>query len=371
MSLTQSACLPPPSHIQSVSMLSLTYLMVFIYLFHVWFWCCPPLWCGVKYLQGFCFGLYWVGLWWVQTCHLYHIEASQTGNIAWEAEPLAPSSLFIFILEWGSGSFALPEKTTLRRGQERGREEKWGRWKQMGREWEQREERCRRNERWLTGGTQLANHRGSCDAGVASLPFSQRRKLKVHCLIVPFKTTPQKCLHKPYEHTCTATPQVAHCQRPAPLRWSHPAKCQSRCYNPLPDTPSALWTNSDPLPALLNPPVQSPGSIWTQLCQSSLFICLRLDIYWEQFAHIAAEGERSLLLFGSSRSVLLRSVQTLRTLGTQQSCVVAPGLPRPMGMPVSWRKACLLNSLSLSVTLWQYISVCQSVSLPFSHSVDL
>lgn len=107
------------------------------------------------------------------------------------------------------------------------------------------------------------------------------------------------------------------------------------------------------------------------LCQTSLFICLRLNIYWEQFAHIAAEGERSLLLFGSSRSVLLHSVQTLRTLGTQQSCVVAPGLPRPMGMPVSWRKACLLNSLSLSVTLWQFISVCQSVSLSFSHSVDL
>ena len=170
---------------------------------------------------------------------------------------------------------------------------------------------------------------------------------------------------------------------PAQAIWTHvhshptsgtlPAPCPSQmvppcqvpvqvaCYSPLPATPSVLWTNSDPLPALLNPSVQSPGSIWTQLCQTSLFICLRLNIYWEQFAHITAEGERSSLLFWSSRFVLLRSVQTFRTLGAQQSCIVAPGLARPTGMLVSWRKACLLNSLSLSVTLWQYISVCLSL----------
>lgn len=103
MSLTQSACLPPPSHIQSVSMLSLTYLMVFIYLFHVWFWCCPPPWCGVKYLQGFCFGLYWVGLWWVQTCHLYHIEAFSNRKHSlrgWALGPLLSFYFYFGVRQW-------------------------------------------------------------------------------------------------------------------------------------------------------------------------------------------------------------------------------------------------------------------------------
>lgn len=52
-------------------------------------------------------------------------------------------------------------------------------------------EGVKQNERWLTGGTQLANRTGSCDAGVASVPFSQDGKLKVYWLIVPFKAVAQ------------------------------------------------------------------------------------------------------------------------------------------------------------------------------------
>lgn len=162
--------------------------MVFIYPFHVGFWCWP-LWCGVKYLQGFCFGLYWVGLWRVQTCHLYHKEAFSNRKHSLRGCALAPllSLYFYFGVEVRQWKLCTAWENHFEARTKTGREEKRGGWKYIGREWEHSVERCRRNERWLTGGTQLANHRGSCDAGVASLPFSQGRKLKVRRLIVPLK----------------------------------------------------------------------------------------------------------------------------------------------------------------------------------------
>lgn len=57
--------------------------------------------------------------------------------------------------------------------------------------------RCGWSERRLTGGTQLANHRGSCDAGVASVMSQQSRKLTLHCPFVPLnrKYTAQQMVH--------------------------------------------------------------------------------------------------------------------------------------------------------------------------------
>lgn len=73
LSPSQLVCLPCLTSSLSVSSARVTSWFLFIH-FTLGF-DAAPLWCGVKYLQGFCFGLYWVGLWWVQTCHLYPLEA--------------------------------------------------------------------------------------------------------------------------------------------------------------------------------------------------------------------------------------------------------------------------------------------------------
>ncbi len=151
-----------------------------------------------------------------------------------------------------------------------GREEKWGIWKYIGREWEQRKERCRRNERWLTGGTQLGNHRGSCDASVASLPFSQGRKLKVHCLSVSLKPLSNMHAHAIWTH------MHSHPTRGTLPVYSSalPPQMVPPCLVSMPTALSALWMNYDPLPGLIESfsVCFSPGSIWTELCQTRLFI---------------------------------------------------------------------------------------------------
>lgn len=98
LSPSQLVCLPRPTSSLSASSAWLTSWFLFIR-FTLGF-DAGPLWCGVKYLQGFCFGLYWVGLWWVQTCHLYHIEAFLNRKHSlggWAVCP--PTPPFIFTLE--------------------------------------------------------------------------------------------------------------------------------------------------------------------------------------------------------------------------------------------------------------------------------
>lgn len=83
-----------------------------------------------------------------------------------------------------------------------GKEAKWGGGMKvnMRRVTGQRAGRCRQNERRLAGGMQLANHRGSRDAGLASYPFSRGWKLKVHGLIVPIKPHANMLTQTTYAH---------------------------------------------------------------------------------------------------------------------------------------------------------------------------
>lgn len=76
---------------------------------------------------------------------------------------------------WSEGSFGWKKKKTPERRKAKGDESKY----------EERVCRCGWSERRLTGGTQLADHRGSCDAGVASVMSQQSRKLTLHCPFVP------------------------------------------------------------------------------------------------------------------------------------------------------------------------------------------
>lgn len=104
----------------------------------------------------------------------------------------------------------LPGKTTLCEDENRERS-KMAEMKVYRRQVsEQRAERYRQKACWLTGGIQLANHKGSSDAGVASEPFSRGRKLKVHGLIVPIK--PHTNMHAQTIYTHTHTPPVANFQ---------------------------------------------------------------------------------------------------------------------------------------------------------------
>lgn len=264
LSPSQLVCLPRPTSSLSASSAWLTSWFLFI---HFTFgFDAGPLWCGVKYLQGFCFGLYWVGLWWVQTCHLYHIEAFLNRKHSlggWAAPPLP-----LFLL-WSrskavEASHCLKKITLTQRWKLR--KEKLERWREIGGVWKQSEERCRRSRCWLTGGVQLANHRGSCDAGVASLLFSQGRKSKVHCLIVPLKRLLNMQTHM-HSHSTRDTRLV--CSSAVPLRIVQPCLVlvQVNCYDPCQSLhqPSGrtMTLYQDSFILLFF----SPGSIWTEFCQ--------------------------------------------------------------------------------------------------------
>lgn len=175
---------------------------------------------------------------------------------------------------------------------------------------------------------------------MASLPFKRGRKLKVHCLIVPLKPVSSTCTSPMNTHAQPTDKQYTSIAVPCPCRWSHPAYYWPKCQPlsaPLDDT----------LPGFFNPPVF--------LFRLVYFV---MKYFFKGNLHTQLRGRRRLLLFGRSDSGLLQSFQTLRTLRTQQSCVVGPGLARPMGMCV-WELAALLP-LSLSQ--------CSSTSLSLSLS---
>ena len=102
LSPSQLVCLPRPTSSLSACSAWLTSWFLFI-CFTFGFDAAPPPWCGVKYLQGFCFGLYWVGLWWVQTCHLYHIEAFSNRKHSlrgWALGPLLSFYFYFGVRQW-------------------------------------------------------------------------------------------------------------------------------------------------------------------------------------------------------------------------------------------------------------------------------
>lgn len=132
---------------------------------------------------------------------------------------------------------------------------------------------------------QLANHKGSCDAGMVSLPFSHGRKLKVHCLIVlskPLRSMHAQtiCIHMHSHHTYGTMPMYSSALPPQIVPPSL-VSVQVACLNALPARPSALWINPDPLPGLFNPPLSvslraASGQSSAKLVYSST---LRLNIY--------------------------------------------------------------------------------------------
>lgn len=181
MSPSQSARLPPPpppsvQSVQSVSELRRHYLMVFIYTFHVGFLMpCPPppappldvvlstprafsLW---AILGGFMVG---PDLPLISFRSILKQE-TETGRLRPPPHSSAtpPQPLFLFLFRTACAAMEAS----------RGKEKKSRKMKVnmcvCG---------CGRSEHHLTGGAQLANHRGSCDAaGVASATFQQNGKL--------------------------------------------------------------------------------------------------------------------------------------------------------------------------------------------------
>lgn len=175
-------------------------------------------------------------------------------------------------------------------------------------------------------------------------------------------------MHKPYEHTCTACPQVARCQCIAvhcPRRQSHPAGPGGRLQPSASLSISPLDELWPPYRTLQSSVCLSPGGIWTELCQTSLFFYSEIKYLLGTICTHSWGGRRSSQPWNSG-SGLLQSFQTLRILGTQQSCMVEPGLARPTGMPMSWLKACLLYSVCLSQSHCSSTSHSLSLSLLFS-----
>lgn len=70
------------------------------------------------------------------------------------------------------------------------------------------------------------------------------------------------------------------------------------------------------------------------------------------------------MLFGNSGSGL-QSFQTLRTLGTQKSRIIEPGLAGSAGMPMCWLRTRLLYPLCFSLSHGS-TSHSRSLSLLFS-----
>lgn len=144
-----------------------------------------PLWCGVKYLQGFLLWAILGGFMVGSDLPLISFRSilkqeTEPGRLSPQRRVVDPSSYFIFISDcmWSDGSFGFKKKKqnkNPKRRKMKGDESKY----------EEHVCRCGWSERRLTGGTQLANHRGSCDAGVASVMSQQSRKLTLHCPFVP------------------------------------------------------------------------------------------------------------------------------------------------------------------------------------------
>lgn len=125
---------------------------------------------------------------------------------------------------------------------------------------------------------------------MASLPFSQGKKLKVHCLIVPLK--PHLNMHAQtiqthmHSYPTSGTLPVYSSAMPPQMVPPCLVSVQVACSDPLPVPPSALWMNYDPLLGFFHPPVIW---IWTEFCQVVYLSTLRLNIF---FAHIAEGGEK-------------------------------------------------------------------------------
>lgn len=165
----------------------------------------------------------------------------------------------------------------------------------MRREREPCEARFRRSERRLTGGTQLVDRRGSCDAGVASLSFSQGRKPKVHCLIVPFKN------HAPTLHARAICTSHTHC---------HPQVAPRQCMadgTTLPALVQVAFSTTPPPSgsAILRLPPRTVLSLplWTELSKTSLFICSEIKYLSGMIYTYSRGGRGSSPLFGNTGSV--------------------------------------------------------------------
>lgn len=191
MSPSQSARLPPPpppvqsvQSVQSVSELRRRYLMVFIYTFHVGFLMpCPPPPLDVVLSTPRAFSLWAILGGFMVGPDLPLIpfrsilkQETETGRLRpppHSSPPPrypTPAPLFIFISDCmcSDGSLAWKRKKSRK----------------------MKVNMCvcgrGRSEHHLTGGAQLANHRGSCDAaGVASATFQQNGKLALRRPLVP------------------------------------------------------------------------------------------------------------------------------------------------------------------------------------------
>lgn len=144
---------------------------------------------------------------------------------------------------------------------------------------------------------QLANHRGSCDADVASLLFSQGRKPKVHCLIVPLKRLlnmhAEAIQTHMHSHPTRDTPPV--CSSAVPPQMFPPClvSVQVACCDPLPVFPSALRMNYDPLLGFFHPLVFLSRQHLDRVLPTSLFIHFKIKYFF--FAHIAEGGEKKFM----------------------------------------------------------------------------
>lgn len=172
----------------------------------------------------------------------------------------------------------------------------------------------KQNECCLTGGAQLVNHRGSCDAGVASMLFSHGGKLMVRFLIFLFHLLWSINAHHVNAH------------KHPPHIW-HGATGQ-QCHALLDDP-----TQSSIGPRVLLQPASlfaSPLDELWPLTRTLLFSSLHLDkalanyFIYLLFAYFntyfigticshSSECRGGSLLFGKSGSGQLQSFQTLKT----------------------------------------------------------
>lgn len=135
---------------------------------------------------------------------------------------------------------------------------------------------------------------GSCDAGVASLLFSQSRKLKAHCLIVPLK----RLLNMHAE--AIQTHMHSHPTRDTLMVWGSAVppqmfppclvSVQVACYDPLPVLPSAFLMNCDPLPGFFHPLVFLSRQHLDRVLPTSLFIHFKIKYFF--CTHSRGRGEK-------------------------------------------------------------------------------